>query len=163
MRPLRRSPRLRDYDYATPSFYLVTFCTARRAECLGAVDDEGRVTLSARGEHTRAAWVALPTVFPGLVLDAMVVMPDHVHGVVGIGIGGPAVPLPRVVGKWKADATRRIGLSEGRRVEVWQRSFHDRILVGDRALALAREYVESNPARWAAARAASPPRRHPPP
>jgi hypothetical protein len=30
----------------------------------------------------------------------------------------------------------------------WQRSYHDRIVRNDRELALARQYIEDNPAGW---------------
>lgn len=76
----RRSIRLDGYDYTQSGGYFVTLVTAGRIARFGAVHD-GEMRLNAVGEMVWREWQRLPGRFPGLVVDAFVVMPDHVHGV----------------------------------------------------------------------------------
>ncbi len=95
----RRSIRLRNHDYTRPGFYFITLCSIRGASLFGQV--QGRsVHLSEIGEVVRDCWREIPTHFPNVHLDAFVLMPDHVHGIVvilgdrrgrlGSGVGGGA-------------------------------------------------------------------------
>jgi putative transposase len=104
--PVCRSVRLPGYDYASPGAYFVTVCTHRRACTVGIVD-KGQVVLSPLGESVVAAWTALPVHFPGVVLDAFVVMPNHLHGIViimdpaavnvaGISVAGVGAKHPAI-------------------------------------------------------------------
>jgi len=55
----------------------------RGRECLlGEVGPQGVIRLSEIGQWVQAEWQALPARFPRLTLDAYVVMPNHVHGVI---------------------------------------------------------------------------------
>ncbi|MGC8787350.1 MAG: transposase [Anaerolineae bacterium] len=69
----RRSIRLPGYDYTQPGAYFVTICTQNR-ECL--FDDP---VLRAVVE---TCWQAIPRHIPQVKLDAWVVMPNHVHGII---------------------------------------------------------------------------------
>ena len=157
--PYRRSPRLIGYDYGQPSLYFVTVCTADRAPLLGQIID-GAPHLSPAGRATQHAWETLPLRFPSIVLDAFIVMPDHVHGILAIGAdpNHPATPtLAAVLRIFKSvsgiDGKRTLGRTGQ---PFWQRSYHDRILRHDRELTLARQYILDNPARWQANRPSPP-------
>lgn len=76
----RRSIRLASYDYATNGAYFVTLVTANRAQSLGTVIEQA-VELSATGMIVDSCWQAIPTHFPHITLDASVVMPNHLHGI----------------------------------------------------------------------------------
>jgi REP element-mobilizing transposase RayT len=80
----RRSIRLRGYDYRQAGAYFVTICVQDRACLFGEVVD-GDMRLSKAGENVQAVWNDLPRRFPGIDLDAFVVMPNHVHGIVFLG------------------------------------------------------------------------------
>lgn len=142
----RRSVRLRHYDYAQPGAYFVTICTHHRACLLGAVAAEA-VRLSAAGRIVQAAWNDLPRHYPHVALDAFVVMPNHLHGIIQIidlavtdahAVGAdPRVrpvarhaaipnqgahagaPLPRIVQWWKTMTTN--AYIRGVRVQGWPR------------------------------------------
>ena len=77
----RRSTRLNGYDYSQGGCYYVTICTQDRVHRFGEVTD-ATVSLSEVGRMLVAVWEALPARFPTLGLDAFIVMPDHLHGVV---------------------------------------------------------------------------------
>jgi REP element-mobilizing transposase RayT len=48
--------------------------------CLGTIED-GAVRLSPSGCVVEECWQGLPEQFPGVELDALVIMPNHVHAV----------------------------------------------------------------------------------
>jgi REP element-mobilizing transposase RayT len=139
--PERKSPRIREYDYAAGS-YFVTVCVRSRACILGdVVDDEMR--LSRVGKIVVASWRAIPAHFPSVSLDVFVVMPNHFHGILSLSRAGHAPPLPAVIGSFKGAASR----AAGRR--LWQRSFYDRVIRNESELQALRQYVVDNPLAWA--------------
>jgi putative transposase len=71
----RRSIRLRGYDYTQPGAYFVTICTHKN-QC--PFDDP-----VLRGV-VRTYWEAIPTHATHVTLDAWVVMPNHLHGIIVI-------------------------------------------------------------------------------
>lgn len=79
----RRSIRLRGYDYSLPGAYFVTLCVRDRQPVFGEVV-AGRVRPSRVGKVAYAFWANIPEHVPEVVLDAFVVMPNHVHGIIGI-------------------------------------------------------------------------------
>ena len=72
--------RLREHDYSEEGGYFVTFCVTGRA-CLLANISGYDMALTAAGEEVLAAWHALPARLPNVVLDEIVVMPNHVHAI----------------------------------------------------------------------------------
>ena len=80
----RRSIRLKGYDYAQEGVYFVTVCTQDRACLFGAVAD-GEMQLNNSGQIAKTAWDDLPARFPSVRLDAFIVMPNHVHGIIMVG------------------------------------------------------------------------------
>ena len=72
----------------------MTICTQNR-ECLfGAVVD-GQSALTGSGEMIESVWCELPDHYPGVAVDAFVVMLNHIHGIVIlVGAGAPACPEP---------------------------------------------------------------------
>jgi putative transposase len=81
--PYRRSIRLAEYDYRQPGAYFITVCTHGRAARFGTLAN-GRMHLNDAGRLLHAVWQALPEHYPGIALDAFVVMPDHIHGIIVI-------------------------------------------------------------------------------
>ncbi|MGH7547941.1 MAG: hypothetical protein ACREMM_07195 [Gemmatimonadales bacterium] len=45
------------------------------------------VQLNSVGRMVEACWLAIPDHFPSVQLDAFVIMPDHVHGILAIRRG----------------------------------------------------------------------------
>jgi hypothetical protein len=105
----RRSVRKKDYDYSAPGDYFVTLCIRGREPLLGDITED-RISLSPFGVIVREEWECLPDRIPGIRLDAVTIMPNHVHGVVTlVGAGlAPARPvvLPNRVVFGDLDATR---------------------------------------------------------
>jgi putative transposase len=140
--PERKSPRLRQYDYATSGAYFVTVCARARACLFGESLDED-IRLSQTGQLVKRCWIDLPIHFPGMALDAFIVMPNHLHGIVWLSRAGHAPPLPVVIGSFKSVASRTAGRP------LWQRSFYDRVIRDEDELRALQKYVVQNPLRWA--------------
>lgn len=161
--PERKSPRLRGYDYSQEGAYFVTICTHDRAHLFGAIVD-GVMVLSHAGTIAQERWLALPDHHSHIELDAFVVMPNHVHGIIVLVGTGPAlsgtdntgadnagvVPtLGTVIGSYKSGVTRRVREAQGEpQLRVWQGRYHDHIIRSEAALNRIREYIMYNPARW---------------
>jgi REP element-mobilizing transposase RayT len=79
----RRSIRLRGYDYTRSGAYYVTVCTHERAHSFGQVAD-GVMRNSPMGGIVQRCWDAIPEHMPMVVLDACIVMPNHMHGIIVI-------------------------------------------------------------------------------
>ena len=79
----RKSPRLRGYDYTRDGAYFVTIVTVNRLHLFGEITD-GEMVLSPLGEVAAARWLALSKHHPNIELDAFVIMPNHVHGILVI-------------------------------------------------------------------------------
>ena len=82
-RPARRSIRLQTYDYADEGAYFVTLCTAHR-ECLFGEVVNGEMHLSDVGKIVLEEWTQTAIIRPNVELDAFVIMPNHVHGIIVI-------------------------------------------------------------------------------
>ncbi len=79
-----RPLRLAGYDYAQAGTYAFTVVVRGRRCCLGIVGDNGFQSGKA-GEIVRDVWDRLPGRFPTILLDAFVVMPNHIHGIALLG------------------------------------------------------------------------------
>src|SRR3990172_7834035 len=84
----RRSIRLRGYDYAQAGAYFVTICTQNR-ECLFGEVVDGQMVLNDPGKILESVWSELPDHYPGVDVDAFVIMPNHIHGIVILVGAGP--------------------------------------------------------------------------
>jgi putative transposase len=79
----RRSIRLKNYDYAQQGAYYVTICVNHRECLLGRVADT-EIELTDAGRIVAQTWNTLPDRFLTVELDAFVIMPNHVHGILVI-------------------------------------------------------------------------------
>jgi len=77
----RRSIRLKGYEYSQAGAYFVTVCTQNRECLLGEIVD-GEMRLNDAGRMIQRIWHEIPVHYSGVEVDAFVVMPNHIHGVV---------------------------------------------------------------------------------
>jgi len=158
----RHSTRLKEYDYSLAGAYFVTVCTYERKCILAGVYD-GTIKLSNEGLIVKSSWENLSDHYPHVRLDAYVIMPNHVHGIIVVDrddiprAGLRPAPtdkehhgLPEIVRAFNAFSSRRINEFRGlNSVPVWQRSYYEHIIRNDRALDAIRAYIEANPHPWA--------------
>lgn len=79
----RRSIRLRGYNYSQAGAYFITVCAQNRERLFGDIAD-GQMVLNDAGRMATKCWNEIPLHFPDITLDAFVVMPNHVHGILVI-------------------------------------------------------------------------------
>lgn len=77
------STRLQNWDYGWNASYFVTICTKNREHYFGEIVD-GEMQLSDIGKMAQQCWREIPGHFPFVILDAFVIMPNHVHGIIVI-------------------------------------------------------------------------------
>jgi REP element-mobilizing transposase RayT len=161
----RRSIRLPEYDYGKPGVYFFTICTNKRV-CLFGDVVQGQMTLNAYGRIIAEEWHRTERIRDHVALDAFVVMPNHVHGIIAIthrserrrgvsqhaptrGFKSPSQTLGAIVRGFKGAATRRINRRRGTPgTPVWQRNYYEHIVRDRRDLERIRRYIYRNPARW---------------
>jgi len=100
LRHRRRTIRLKGYDYTRAGAYFVTVCVQGRERLFGEIVD-GEMRLNEAGRMVQSVWDESPVHYPGVEVDAFVVMPNHVHGIVvltgdvGVGAGPDDTGQPR--------------------------------------------------------------------
>jgi len=161
----RRSIRLKGYNYKQPGAYFITICT-NATQCIFGDVVNGQMRLNYLGHIAFDCWQKIPEHFPHVELDAFVVMPNHLHGILVItdtpvGAQHCCAPtqekfgkpvrgsIPTVIRTYKAVVTYRINVSwktEGQ--SIWQRNYYEHIGRDEKSLDNIRQYILENPLRW---------------
>jgi hypothetical protein len=128
-RHYRRSIRLRGYDYREAGAYFVTVCRVNRECFFGEIVDKA-MQLNRLGEIVKDEWHRIAILRPQVSLEAFVVMPNHVHGIICFvsqegkarlapttaGFGQPiAGSLSSILGAFNSASTKRINEARGAR------------------------------------------------
>ena len=164
----RRSLRLQGFDYSKEGTYFVTVCTQNR-ECLFGDIVDGAMHLNGAGRLVQTVWDGLSQRFPTIELDAFVVMPNHIHGIITVGAplvgaqeGTPddrattrvAPTVGSIVGAFKSITTNEYirGVTTGFRPpflgRFWQRNYYEHVIRSEESLNCIRDYIATNPFRW---------------
>ena len=77
------SVRLQSWNYGWDGIYSVTICTGNREEYFGKIQ-QNKMCLNEIGTIAYKYWQEIPQYFPHMILDAFVIMPNHLHGIVMI-------------------------------------------------------------------------------
>ena len=139
----RKSTRLRGHDYSWTRAYFVT----TRAKTHDPIFE-----IPALHDILAEAWQGLPQRFPGVMLDAFVIMPDHVHFIIWLnGLVKPAPTLGQVVGAYKSIVMVKwirhcetIHMYNGG--SFWLTRFNDEVIDTKVQLENIRRYIRDNPA-----------------
>jgi putative transposase len=145
----RKSPRLQGYDYSQSGGYFITICTHQRQYLFGCIDGN-EMYLNLYGESASDCWRAIPKHYLDVELDAFVVMPNHVHGILFLHTDSKKFQtvLGRVINAYKGTVTAQIRQKNDSEIVVWQGRYHDHIIRNEADLNRIREYVMHNPALW---------------
>ena len=158
-----RRPQLRNaaVNYSFGWFF-VTFQVAGNKSELGAIVGRECV-LNPLGEAVAAVIESIPRYNPDVVLDASVVMPNHVHVILKIespNLGEQGrCPLRKhrlgqIIGKLKSLAAREYRLLKERGLardigsKLWQENYWEKIIPNHERLLAYRKYIADNPANW---------------
>ena len=160
----RRSIRLKGYDYRQAGFYYVTICCYQR-QCLFGEIVNGVMQPNLIGQTVVAVWNRLTQHFPFIELDAFVLMPNHVHGIIvieereikldpqvnsnsSLPQGTQSGSLGAIIKNFKSVSKRRINRLNKNKLTIWQRGYHDKIIRNEEAYENIRRYILENPLKW---------------
>ncbi len=161
--PVRRSIRLRGFDYSSNNLYFVTLCVQDRKPILSKVVGD-RAFLSPYGRLADQLWANLPDKFEAIALDEYVIMPNHIHGIIIINAGREdrAPTLGQIIAYYKYQSTKQYNLSVGAGSsrplmlagssrpfpKIWQRNYYEHIIRDEDDLNRIRKYIRNNPINW---------------
>ena len=160
--PVRKSIRLKEYDYSQEGCYFITICVKNGHEMLGEIVNH-QLILSEHGSIVKREIDSIYEIRKECAVKKFVIMPNHIHLIVQIvGDDGnrPVSPhtdgvnhradchpplrksVPNMVQGLKGAVTRQIGFS------LWQRSYHDHIIRNREDYQRIWQYIDENPIKW---------------
>lgn len=172
----RQSLRLQGYDYSSPGFYFITICAQNMEHIFGDVIG-GKIRLNECGEIANNEWVKTESIRDNVRLDAFVVMPNHIHGIIEILVKNPNIGANRdsplryknginnsfyktkfespsnnlgaIIRGYKSAVTKQINqVRQTHGQKLWQRNYYDHIIRNEESLFHIREYIKHNPMNW---------------
>jgi len=123
--------------------------------------------LNEYGRIVREQWKSTERIRPCIKMDTYIVMPNHLHGIVIMNdirrrdtarrvptaeqFGKPVTgSLPTVVGSFKSAVTKHVNILHNTPgAPFWQHRYYEHIVRNENDLNNIREYIITNPARWA--------------
>ncbi|MEN9336809.1 MAG: hypothetical protein RLZZ500_1796 [Bacteroidota bacterium] len=160
------SSRLQGYDYGSNGIYFITINTKNRKHYFGTITAETHNGASLQateiGKIAQTYWADITNHYPFVTVDAFVVMPDHMHGILIFNnpekkdwtpnsFGVQSNNLAAVIRGFKS-STKRYANQNNIEFE-WQPRFHESIIRDENALNTVRRYIINNPIKWLKRRA----------
>jgi REP element-mobilizing transposase RayT len=155
----RKNIRWRIWDYRWDAAYFITICTKNREHFFGHIHNEEMV-LSNVGVLADVFWHEIKNHAKHITLDAFVVMPNHIHGILILegneiediitsenrfqNIGKNSISS--IIGSYKSAVTKhanRLGFEFG-----WQSRFHDHVIRNEESFKRIQNYIINNPKNW---------------
>jgi len=148
--PKRKPTRLKNFDYSSGGYYFITICTHNKRKILCDIVGEGlcalpKIKLSSIGVIVNESIKYIDDIYENTFVDKYVVMPNHIHLIIKNQTGGhgdPPLQIYDIIGRFKSYTTNKY---DG---ELWQRSFHDHIIRGEKDYLKIWEYIDTNPQKW---------------
>ena len=81
----RHSIRLQGYDYSQAGLYFITICCENMVCRFGTIEKEVML-LNDAGKIADECWLNIPIHFPNAILHPHIVMPNHIHGIIEVGV-----------------------------------------------------------------------------
>lgn len=160
--PVRRSIRLKGYNYSRPGAYFITLCTTNRECWFGEIIDD-KMVLNEYGKIAKQCWIDIPVHFPDTMLNEFIVMPNHIHGIIIINVGAnnysplrsfksPSRSVGSIVRGFKIGVIKRLRDEIPEKFPphrpIWQRNYYEHIIRNEDELNGIREYIYCNPIKW---------------
>ena len=142
----RKQTRLEDHNYTEPGFYFLTLCAFEKRKIFSEVIGKN-IRMSQPGKILEQCWTELPRFVRNVSLDAHVIMPNHVHGIIRLNEENET-PLGQVIRNFKSVSTRKIRQTSQKTCDVWQKNYYERVIRNERELNLIRLYIKLNPLMW---------------
>ena len=149
--PKRKPTRLKGYDYSTSGAYFLTICVKDRKQLLSKiVGDDAYIVpqnnLSEIGLICDKYINNINIKYENVTIDKYVIMPNHIHLLIFLNgtmrASSPTKNVETIIRSFKTMVTKEIGQS------IWQRSYHDHIIRGEKDYQKIWEYIDTNPLKW---------------
>lgn len=154
--------RLKNYDYGTTGLYFITINTKYHVPYFGKIKSIGisnqnigmlkdYLSPTLIGETAFKYWQEIPAHYPFVELDAFVIMPNHLHGILYFNkpdkydwipnkFGPQSKNLAAVIRAYKSTLKR---FANQNKIEFfWQSNYHERIIRNPQALHNIRRYIK---------------------
>ena len=151
-RPVRKSPRLKNYDYSLCGAYFLTICTHHHQHLLGKIDLGSEKKLF---DYSEVGFIILNTLeqlqtrFPEFEILNFSILPNHLH--ILLLKTDLCSKIDHTVSDFvcalKSLATKEIRVIHPG-MKVWQESFHDHIIRNEKDLAKHWDYIDQNVNNW---------------
>ncbi len=154
--PKRKPTRLKNYDYSTPGMYFLTICVKDRKRLLGKIvrcDDFNapQMILSEYGQILDRHIRLMNEKYSHIKINKYVIMPNHFHLLLNIkdyknGASETAAPYNNETSNFVSLLKRYCNREYGK--NIWQSSFNDHIIRGEKDYQKIWEYIDTNPLKW---------------
>ena len=174
----RKMPRHPNYNYSTPGYYFITLCTKGKSKILGQIVGRGipdaplpvaplpcserpggrslhmdapHMVYSEYGKIAKNQLEYMSGFYANVILEKYVIMPNHIHMLIqipgcfmvnGEDTGRENNLISQYVGTFKRFCNKQFGHN------VWQTSFHDHVIRGEKDYLKIWEYIDNNPQKW---------------
>ncbi len=148
----RKPTRLKGYDYSAPGAYFITICVKDRKRLLSEiiVGDDAHIVpqnnLSETGLICDKYINNINIKYENVIVDKYVIMPNHIHLIIMLNgtmkASSPTKNIETIIRSFKTMVTKEIGNN------IWQRSYHDHIIRGEKDYQKIWEYIDTNPLKW---------------
>ena len=153
--PKRKPNRLSSYDYDREGAYFITICTQDRKCVLSHIVGDAALGIP-KNELTALGRIVEKYILSGnrmdrLTVEKYVVMPNHIHLLLLVDMENGGMPraasptkaiIPRFVAALKRLVNKEVGSN------LFQRSYHDHIIRGEKDYLKIWEYIDNNPKQW---------------
>ena len=156
------SMRLQTHDYGARGSYLVTISTYQMNEYFGEVLPERTghdpsMRLTEIGIQAKEYWLEIPKHYSFIELDAFIIMPNHMHGILTLEVpwkelwetnkfGRQRNNLGVVIGSYKGSVKRYA--NKNNLPFQWKNKYHESVIWTPKDLQNIRNYIIQNPANW---------------
>ena len=170
------STRLKHWNYTNSGMYFVTICTDDKIQYFGEIVDEN-IVLNNLGKFAKQCWEDIPNHFTFVKLDKYIIMPNHIHGIIGINKPDDDINNDNVetrhahVETLHATSLLRMSNISPKTGSIssvirsfksavtkyanknnipfkWQTRFHDRVIRDEKELFNIQRYIIENPLKW---------------
>ena len=139
----KKRRRLKDYDYSSNGAYFITICTFDKINYFwnsNLFKSSEQTVYTDAGHLICTAIENIPSIYPSVMVDNYVIMPNHIHLILVLSEANSTVS--NIVGQLKRQITLQLGFP------IFQRSFHDHIIRNAQEYEQIWNYIEDNPRKW---------------
>ena len=152
--PKRKQIRLKRFNYNDDGYYFITICTKDK-KCIlskvvgGGAIDAPKNALSETGKIVEK-YILSTNNIPHVTVDKYVIMPNHIHLLLFVkstnGTSRAPSPTNNIISHSVGTLKRFVNADVGQ--NIFQRSFHDHIIRGEKDYLEIWNYIDTNPQKW---------------